>query len=82
LANQSIKYPMTEKQKEIFLFIQNYFKSEGIMPRQLDIANHFGFTQQTCKYHLDKIQKRGWITRIPGYTRSISLNLDSFQPLN
>jgi DNA-binding MarR family transcriptional regulator len=73
---------MTEKQKKIFLFIQDYFKSEGVMPRQIDIANHFGITQQTCKSHLDNIQKRGWITRLPGLSRSIHLNLDSFHPLN
>ena len=68
---------MTEKQKEIFLFIQNYFKSEGVMPRQIDIANHFGVTQQTCKYHLDKIQKRGWITRLPGLSRRIAFILST-----
>ena len=73
---------MTEKQKKIFLFIQDYFKSEGVMPRQIDIANHFGITQQTLKSHLDNIQKRGWITRLPGLSRSIRLNLDSFHPLN
>ena len=73
-----VKIPMTKKQNSIYNFIRTYKNIHDECPTYQEIADHFGIkSRSTIHVHIDKIEKRGWIKRIPGGRRAIALS-DSF----
>ena len=43
---------LTERQKEIALFIEHYIDENGYSPSLRDIGNHFGFSPKAAYDHL------------------------------
>ena len=54
---------MTERQYHIYRWIA---KRHGKPLSQTDIANEFGITPQSVSRLLMRMERRGWIYRIPG----------------
>jgi len=57
---------LTARQKEIFDFIEDQFKSNGVMPTHSFIAKHFQISQPSIAKHLMALESRGWIKRSQG----------------
>jgi len=65
---------LTPRQKEVFLFLENYLAQHGYPPTMRDIAAHLRIngTLGVMK-HLGALEKKGYIHRDPGNSRGISL---------
>ena len=72
-----VKIPMTKPQVRLFNFMKSYYEQNGVMPLQKTMADQFKVSKTTVQFHLKGLEKRGWITRIPGAERAIALS-DSF----
>ncbi len=77
-----VKIPMTKKQNSIYNFIKTYKNTHDVCPTYQEIADHFGLkSRSTIHNHIHKIERRGWIKRIPGAERAIALS-DSLHSSN
>ncbi|ABR31038.1 LexA family transcriptional regulator [Thermosipho melanesiensis] len=64
---------LTEKQQKVLDFIKNYIQQNGYSPSIRDIAKHFKLTPRGAHIHVIALEKKGYITRNPKNSRSISL---------
>ncbi len=63
----------TQKQQAIIDFIRNYFRHKTVSPSFREIADHFSVSVGTIQDQLFSLQKMGYLTWMPGKTRSIKL---------
>jgi DNA-binding MarR family transcriptional regulator len=63
----------------IFQFICTFIQSRTVSPTLKEIADGCFVSVNTVVYHLDKLEKRGRISRQPGKHRNIRL-LDKCKP--
>jgi len=74
------KKQLTERQEEIFTFIQQYQQENGYPPtlreigKRFDISSTFG-----VKRHLDALSKKGYLNILSNASRGISINRDDFE---
>jgi repressor LexA len=77
------KKQLTERQEEIFTFIQQYQQESGYPPtlreigKRFDISSTFG-----VKRHLDALSKKGYLNILSNASRGISINRDDFETTN
>jgi repressor LexA len=65
---------LTERQKEILEFIQEYRKDRGIAPTHREICDRFGFSSYGTAYkHLKLLQQKGFLRRDWNQKRGIEL---------
>lgn len=65
---------LTERQKEILEFIQEYRKNRGIAPTHREICEKFGFSSYGTAYkHLKLLQQKGFLRRDWNQKRGIEL---------
>lgn len=65
---------LTERQKEILEFIQDYRKERGIAPTHREICEKFGFSSYGTAYkHLKLLQEKGFLRRDWNQKRGIEL---------
>jgi len=62
---------LTEKQKNIIDFIDDFIDREGMAPTVYEIADHFGIKTSTVFAHLKALQRKNQISR-SSKARSIS----------
>ena len=66
---------LTVRQEEILNLIKSYLKTQGFPPTRADIAKTFGFkSHNAAEQHLRAIEKKGFISILPGASRGIVLN--------
>ena len=65
----------TRKQGQFLAFIYYYTKLNGESPSELDMARYFKITAPSVHRMVVALEKRKFITRVPGQGRSISLLL-------
>lgn len=65
----------TDKQGQYLAFIHYYAKVNGQPPAESDFQRYFRVSPSTVHAMLVTLEERGWISRVPGLGRSISLNL-------
>ena len=63
---------LTEKQKDILDFIDDFLDREGMAPTVYEIADHFGIKTSTVFAHLKALQRKNQLSR-SSKARSISL---------
>ncbi len=63
---------LTDKQKQILDFINEFSRSEGMAPTINEISAHFGVTAATAFAHVRALQRKGLLNR-SSKARSISL---------
>ena len=65
---------LTERQKDIFKFIESYLEQNDYSPSLEDIGAHFGISSMNGVYkHLKILEERGYIRRLSNKARSIQL---------
>ena len=61
----------TSRQREYLRFIQKYMDQYRIAPSESRIAGHFMVSPPSAHQMIVALEKRGFITRVPGQARSI-----------
>ncbi len=65
---------LTERQKSVYNFITTYQKQHGYSPSMQEIAGHLQVSGNLGVIrHLTALEKKGYLTRTPGNSRSIKL---------
>ncbi|TNV14928.1 LexA family transcriptional regulator [Buttiauxella sp. B2] len=66
---------LTPRQQEVLAFITNHQNSIGFPPTNSEIAYAMEFhSPNAATFHLKALQRKGYITMIPGKARGIQLN--------
>ena len=65
----------TEKQGQYLAFIYNYTKINGKPPAEADMQRYFGVTPPTAHQMVLTLERRGFISRVPGKSRTIRVLL-------
>jgi repressor LexA len=61
---------LTEKQQEVFHFIQGYFAKQGIAPSVREIAEALGKSAQAIQQHIESIRAKGYLQHQPLKSRA------------
>jgi Mn-dependent DtxR family transcriptional regulator len=72
-------YDYTEKQGQYLAFIYNYTVIAGRPPSEADMQSFFRVSPPTVHQMVLKLEERGFITREPGKSRTISVLVPSDQ---
>ncbi len=65
---------LTERQKQVFAFLQEFFQSRGYPPTLREIAGHFGLRGvRGVQKHLKSLERKGMIRRVPGNSRAMEI---------
>lgn len=64
---------LTPRQREIYLFIDQYQEEHGYSPAQEEIADGTNMCRATLRDHLAALKKKGYISYEPNIPRSITL---------
>ena len=68
---------LTKTQQKILDFIIELKSKKGITPTLAEIAKYFGYeNRSTVQQHLQAIEKKGFIKRIPNLARNIELTIE------
>lgn len=64
---------LTARQRQILTFIAGYKARHGVPPTQREIAGHLKIYVRGVQYHLERLEKAGYLTRTPKRSRAIDL---------
>lgn len=68
------KKKLTERQQEVLAFITEHQNSNGFPPTNSEIADAMAFhSPNASTFHLQALQRKGYITIIPGKARGIQI---------
>ena len=70
-----MKHKYTQKQGKYLAFIYYYTKINGRPPAEADMQRHFKVSPPSVHQMVLALERRGFIERIPGQPRSISVLL-------
>ena len=77
---------LTQRQKEVAAFIENFIDYNGYAPSVRNIADHFKFSPKAAYDHLTALRKKGIIKSAENLPRSVSvlkkMNPDGLQLVN
>jgi len=77
-----MKTRITDRQREIYEFIQTTIAGRGIPPTIREIGEAFGIRSTNgVEKHLQALEQSGFVMRERGKSRSISLHVDGKRPL-
>jgi hypothetical protein len=66
----------TQRQLEYLAFIAKYMNRFGRAPAESDIQRHFLVSAPSVNQMMQTLERRGFITRLPGVPRSIRICID------
>ena len=69
---------LTDRQREIYDFLKDFYHTHGFPPTIYEIGDHFGFTPRAAHAYLDVFQRKGFISCEQGRPRSIRFAKDYF----
>jgi SOS-response transcriptional repressor LexA len=68
------KFSLTLKQMDLFIFIKDYMDKNNMAPSYEEMKKGTGgSTKCTIFTKVNQLQERGWITKLPGKNRSITI---------
>ena len=68
------KFSLTLKQMDLFIFIKDYIDKNNVAPSYEEMKKGTGgSTKCTIFTKINQLQERGWITKLPGKNRSITI---------
>lgn len=68
---------LTAKQQEILGYLLLHMREEGTWPSFREIQSHFGYQSiNAVMGHLKALEKKGYITRVPGQARTFRITAD------
>ena len=66
--------PLTPKQRVVLDAVKKYIADHGYAPTMRELADSFGWSgPAAARHHFTLIERKGWITRVPGAARAINL---------
>jgi len=65
--------PLTEKQRVVLAFVEDFCRRQGYPPTVREVAAHFGVQPRAAADHLAALKKKGYLHREPGLSRGLSL---------
>ena len=68
-----MRKPLTKKQDRIFEFIRKHVQDIGYPPTVREIGMNFGISEKGAYDHLNAIEKKGYIRRMPKKPRAIEI---------
>ncbi len=69
-----MKNELTEKQKELFDFLRDFFIKKGFPPTIREISSHFGLkSPRSSQKKLNILQRKGYIRKTPYGSRAIEI---------
>lgn len=68
-----MRKPLTKKQDRIFEFIRDHVQDTGYPPTVREIGMNFRISEKGAYDHLNAIEKKGYIRRIPKKPRAIEI---------
>ncbi|WP_368387758.1 transcriptional repressor LexA [Schaalia turicensis] len=76
------KATLTSRQREILLVIHEEVSAHGFPPSVREIAQRAHLASpSTVKYHLDALERAGYLQRVPGLPRTLELSVAAKQEL-
>lgn len=69
---------LTDRQREVFNFMRDFYHEHGYPPTIYEIGDHFGFSARAAYCHLEVLEKKGVITRAAGKPRAITFTKQYF----
>ncbi len=72
---------ITDRQKEVFVFIENFTKENNYPPTVREISQHFEISLRAVQDHISALQKKGFISTEQKRSRSIRILDDKKQSL-
>ena len=75
----TVQLSYTKKQGQYLAFIYYYMKLNGCAPAEADIQRYFRVSGPSVHQMIVTLERRGFITRVPGQARSIRLRLSRQQ---
>jgi repressor LexA len=70
--------PLTARQREFLDFIRQFIRRVGYPPTVREIGAHFGFVPRSVFDHLKALERKGYLHRDPGKSRSLQILDDGF----
>ena len=68
-----MRKPLTKKQDRIFEFIRKHVQDTGYPPTVREIGTNFRISEKGAYDHLNAIEKKGYIRRVPKKPRAIEI---------
>ncbi len=65
--------PLTERQRLVLVFIEEFCRRQGYPPTVREVAAHFGVQPRAAADHLAALKRKGYLRREPGLSRGLSL---------
>ena len=69
---------LTDRQREVFNFLRDYYHNQGFLPSMREIGDHFDFSHRAAFDYLVVLERKGFITRETGKSRVIRFVKDYF----
>lgn len=67
---------LTDRQREVFNFLREYYHEHGFSPTIYEIGDRFGFTPAAGWQHLNALEKKGFVSRESYCSRTLLLTKD------
>jgi repressor LexA len=65
--------PLTDKQRLVLSFVEEFCRRQGYPPTVREVAAHFDIQPRAASDHLTALKKKGHLHREPGRSRGLSL---------
>jgi len=65
--------PLTEKQRVVLAFVEDFCRRQGYPPTVREVAAHFEVQPRAAADHLAALKRKGYLHREPGLSRGLSL---------
>lgn len=65
--------PLTEKQKSVLAFVEEFCGRQGYPPTVREVAARFGIQPRAAADHLAALKRKGYLHREPGLSRGLAL---------
>jgi repressor LexA len=66
--------PLTERQRQVLVFVEGFCGRQGYPPTVREVAAHFGIQPRAAADHLAALKKKGYLHREPGRSRGLALS--------
>jgi repressor LexA len=75
-----MKDELTDRQREVYDFLLNFWRTRGYPPSIREVAGHFGFrSTRAVVDHFGALERKGWIVRTRERSRAIEFPLSRQQ---
>lgn len=65
--------PLTEKQRQVLSFVEEFCRLKGYPPTVREVAARFGIQPRAAADHLAALKRKGYLRREPGLSRGLAL---------